>query len=539
MGPSTCKRPFTRTPLSAGKDFVMVVAFAASLSSFPSPRIAGEARFRRGDVDGSGEVDISDGVSVFNYLFLGAASPSCLDAMDSNDDGAHDITDGIFLLNWLFLGGPVPPPPSPDAPCAGFDPTPDAIGCDQGEPAGDALAAAELFVAVAPPAGVRQRSRELWPVDGSGAYVVPQGADFVLLLEARQNQVSRATFSLLAAGSQGADPAVLDVRCDGDLGDVAAGDPAPGGIAAGENLAPFFGREIDLWSDRIYLLEHLGMRVGGADPWSPAPGVYRFTTHVTDDACATSKAHIAVLRVEASRAPVLALWVEDGAVPGGVPLSHEPGSGRVRLDAGGDLRLVVEAAANPHGGPDPNLATLAVSAEPGFAGGADLTARFAPVEGRPGRFAMALEAPWFPVTGDTRITARVATVAEALETTRDFTLEVAVDYATAIQPIWTARCTGCHEAPNPFQGLELVHPDPARTRRNIVHRFATEPVFGSLAERLVRPFFPERSYLWRKLEGTHLAPEVGGEGDRMPQGEEPLGPEPMRLTESWIRQGAQ
>jgi hypothetical protein len=43
--------------------------------------------FVRADANGDPKLDISDAVTVLNYLFLGDAAPDCLDAADTNDDG--------------------------------------------------------------------------------------------------------------------------------------------------------------------------------------------------------------------------------------------------------------------------------------------------------------------------------------------------------------------------------------------------------------------------------------------------------------------
>ena len=88
--------------------------------------------FIRGDADESGAHDLTDGVRILNFLFLGGAASRCRDAMDSNDTGSLDLTDGVYMFNWLFLGGPQPLPPFPGP---GVDPTPDNLPeCGEGAP---------------------------------------------------------------------------------------------------------------------------------------------------------------------------------------------------------------------------------------------------------------------------------------------------------------------------------------------------------------------------------------------------------------------
>jgi hypothetical protein len=80
--------------------------------------------FLRGDANASGKVDLSDGISVFNFLFLGGTAPVCPDAADANDEGGLTITSGIFILNFLFTGGSAPPSAFPNC---DVDPTEDAL----------------------------------------------------------------------------------------------------------------------------------------------------------------------------------------------------------------------------------------------------------------------------------------------------------------------------------------------------------------------------------------------------------------------------
>ena len=58
-----------------------------------------------------------------------------MDAADANDTGNIEITDAIIIFSWLFTGGAAPAPPSPASP--GYraeecdnDATDDGIGCE-------------------------------------------------------------------------------------------------------------------------------------------------------------------------------------------------------------------------------------------------------------------------------------------------------------------------------------------------------------------------------------------------------------------------
>jgi CD109 antigen len=84
------------------------------------------ATFIRGDANGDTELDLSDAVTVLQFLFAGSGAPMCRDAADTNDDGRVDISDPISLLGYLFLGDAPPPPPHPEA---GPDATADALDC--------------------------------------------------------------------------------------------------------------------------------------------------------------------------------------------------------------------------------------------------------------------------------------------------------------------------------------------------------------------------------------------------------------------------
>lgn len=91
---------------------------------FPVPRIVGG--FRRGRINQDALLDLSDGILLLGYLFLGSETPGCLDSADVNDDGRLNLTDPIALFGYLFIGGLSPP--SPFAVC-GPDRSEDALDC--------------------------------------------------------------------------------------------------------------------------------------------------------------------------------------------------------------------------------------------------------------------------------------------------------------------------------------------------------------------------------------------------------------------------
>jgi hypothetical protein len=80
--------------------------------------------FIRGDANDDKRVDISDAVSVLDFLFLGKADLPCQDAADADDTGEIEITDAIVILSHLFLSTKAISSPYPEA---GADPSPDFL----------------------------------------------------------------------------------------------------------------------------------------------------------------------------------------------------------------------------------------------------------------------------------------------------------------------------------------------------------------------------------------------------------------------------
>jgi len=88
-------------------------------------------RFRRGDTNHDGFVDLSDVIVLLQFLFQGRSTIECESAGDADDNGHLEISDAIRVLNFLFAGGTPPAVPGPRGP--GIDPTEDELECAAGE----------------------------------------------------------------------------------------------------------------------------------------------------------------------------------------------------------------------------------------------------------------------------------------------------------------------------------------------------------------------------------------------------------------------
>ena len=91
--------------------------------------IPGNARFRRGDSNGDGTLNVGDPVAILYFLF-GSRELHCLDAADADSNDALEITDAVRLLGYLFLDAA--PPAAPFEEC-GVDSEGGGPGCERYE----------------------------------------------------------------------------------------------------------------------------------------------------------------------------------------------------------------------------------------------------------------------------------------------------------------------------------------------------------------------------------------------------------------------
>jgi hypothetical protein len=138
----TCDDRIERYP----HDYIVSCAKAclAAVAMTAVPIAPPASEFRRSDLDGSNELNISDPIYNLAYQFAGGPAPSCLDAADDDDSGEINIADPIYSLAYQFAGGP--PPPAPFL-SLGPDPTPDGLGCT-GLPIGGSAPAGKLPMAL-------------------------------------------------------------------------------------------------------------------------------------------------------------------------------------------------------------------------------------------------------------------------------------------------------------------------------------------------------------------------------------------------------
>jgi hypothetical protein len=113
--------PPSHDPAPPTASFVEAIAKLKVLSS--------ACRFRRGDANDSGMVDVGDCSYITSWLCCGGPAPLCKEAADANDNGSNEPADATFVCNWLFSGGPAPPAPGPFT--CGPDPvsSPENLGC--------------------------------------------------------------------------------------------------------------------------------------------------------------------------------------------------------------------------------------------------------------------------------------------------------------------------------------------------------------------------------------------------------------------------
>jgi hypothetical protein len=106
--------PFPRIEIGASGPDPASDIRVFSLILVAHPRGAPASRWRRGDANDDGRVDLSDAIDELDWLFAGGSTLPCLDAADADGSRTVDLSDAVFLLAYIFLGATPPPAPGPD-----------------------------------------------------------------------------------------------------------------------------------------------------------------------------------------------------------------------------------------------------------------------------------------------------------------------------------------------------------------------------------------------------------------------------------------
>jgi YVTN family beta-propeller protein len=61
-----------------------------------------------GDVNDDSAVNVSDAVSVINYVFIGGEAPNPMESGDVNCDLSVNVSDAVWIINYVFIGGKGP-----------------------------------------------------------------------------------------------------------------------------------------------------------------------------------------------------------------------------------------------------------------------------------------------------------------------------------------------------------------------------------------------------------------------------------------------
>ncbi|OUU22713.1 MAG: hypothetical protein CBC13_07380 [Planctomycetia bacterium TMED53] len=113
-------------PLSLRLDEANCLIGDNVVTSLQNGNVAWLPHFIRGDANLDSDLNIADAETILGALHLGQTL-DCEDAADCNDDGNLDISDVVSVLQFLFSGSPSPPAPYPDP---GGDPTDDGLNCE-------------------------------------------------------------------------------------------------------------------------------------------------------------------------------------------------------------------------------------------------------------------------------------------------------------------------------------------------------------------------------------------------------------------------
>lgn len=91
--------------------------------------------FIRGDANADSKIDLSDAITILQYLFLDKQEPPCLKSLDTNGQGEIDLSSAVYLLFYFYAG--TAPPPAPQE--CGYENFDKGLTCTEFSPCKDVL----------------------------------------------------------------------------------------------------------------------------------------------------------------------------------------------------------------------------------------------------------------------------------------------------------------------------------------------------------------------------------------------------------------
>ncbi|HER00062.1 MAG TPA: hypothetical protein ENO22_12045 [candidate division Zixibacteria bacterium] len=75
------------------------------IASMPICDFTTEIGYICGDANGDLTVNVSDAVSIINFVFVGGQEPDPYQSGDTNCDGSINVSDAVWIINFVFVGG--------------------------------------------------------------------------------------------------------------------------------------------------------------------------------------------------------------------------------------------------------------------------------------------------------------------------------------------------------------------------------------------------------------------------------------------------
>jgi len=98
---------FNLTGLLVGQTNLTIDIKHSDVTDYSTPNIdvTINPAYTCGDVNDDESVNVSDAVSIINFVFVGGNPPDPMESGDCNCDGSVNVSDAVYIINFVFNGG--------------------------------------------------------------------------------------------------------------------------------------------------------------------------------------------------------------------------------------------------------------------------------------------------------------------------------------------------------------------------------------------------------------------------------------------------